>query len=41
MQSWDNTENFFWAVVVRRSVITTVIKHSEKAAGDLYKVYIY
>ena len=31
-----------WGVaVVQRSVITTVIKHPLKAAGDLYRVYIY
>ena len=34
-------QKFFWAAVVWKDVITTVIKHSLKAAGDLYRVYMY
>ena len=42
MVSWGVIQkNFFWAMVVRRSVITTVNKHSLKAAGDLHRIYIY
>ena len=37
-----NTQIFFeGGVVLGRSAITSVIKHSQKAAGDLYIVHIY